>query len=63
MALMRAVSYVLPDYGWFNTTRFVAYGFSIDENLVAQQLLTTLAYGAVITVLGYFFFKSREIAA
>ena len=63
LGIMRAVSYVLPSFDSYTTTRFVAYGYNIDDNLVLQQLLSTLAYGLVITVLGYFFFKSREIAA
>jgi hypothetical protein len=54
---------VFPDYTSFNTSRFVAYGFNIDGNLLAQHCLTTLAFVLVLSVFGYFFLKSREIAA
>jgi hypothetical protein len=54
---------VIPDFTSFNTSRFVAYGFNIDGNLVAQHLLVTLAFVVVLSIFGYFFLKSREIAA
>jgi hypothetical protein len=54
---------VFPDFGSFNTSRFVAYGYNIDENLLAQHCLITLAFVLVLSVYGYFFLKSKEIAA
>ncbi len=54
---------VIPDFTDFNTSRFVAYGFNIDGNLVMQHLLVTLAFVVVLSIFGYFFLKSREIAA
>jgi hypothetical protein len=54
---------VIPDFTDFNTSRFVAYGFNIDGNLVIQHCLVTLAFVVVLSIFGYFFLKSREIAA
>jgi hypothetical protein len=54
---------IFPDFGSFNTSRFVAYGYHIDENLLGQHCLITLAFVLVLSVYGYFFLKSREIAA
>jgi ABC-type transport system involved in multi-copper enzyme maturation permease subunit len=63
MLIVQAISYAMPNCGMFNTSRFVAYGFDIPADLMAQHLTVTLAYAAVVSVAGYFFFKTREIAA
>ncbi len=63
LQVMQAVSYAMPDCGQFNTSRFVAYGFDIPAALMAQHLAITMAYALVIATAGYFFFKTREIAA
>ena len=63
MQVMRAVAYVLPDFGAFSTTRFVAYGFNVPGALIAQHLTIAAAYTLVVTCAGYFLLKSREIAA
>jgi len=63
LAIMWAVSYVLPDYAKFSTTDFVASGFDISGSLMAQHALITLAYFVVVTAAGYLFFRSREIGA
>ncbi len=69
MFLMRIVSYLMPnfrefaEYGGMNTARFVAYGFDIRADLMVQHLVITLAYVTVATCAGYFFLKTREIAA
>ncbi|MCP4817172.1 MAG: hypothetical protein GY888_32050, partial [Planctomycetaceae bacterium] len=47
----------------FNTVDKVAYGFNIDNGLVARHCLITLAYFFVISVIGYFILKTRELAA
>jgi len=53
----------LPRYPEFNTGDKVAYGFNIDNGLVARHFLITLAYFFVISVIGYFILKTRELAA
>lgn len=53
---------IFPDYRSFNTSRFVAYGYNIDGNLLSQHCLITVAFVLVLSVYGYFFLKSREIA-
>jgi hypothetical protein len=63
MMIVQGISHAMPNCGIFNTSRFVAYGFDIPFNLMAQHLSITLAYALVVTVAGYFFFKTREIAA
>ena len=69
MAVMRGISFLMPnfrdfsEFGGMNTTRFVANGFDIPMNLMAQYILVTTAYLLAVTCLGYFFLKSKEIAA
>ena len=36
---------------------------TIPADLMLQHLVTTLAYGLVVAIAGYFFFKTREVAA
>jgi ABC-type transport system involved in multi-copper enzyme maturation permease subunit len=63
MLIVQAISHAMPNCGIFNTSRFVAYGFDIPFSLMAQHLSITVAYALVVTVAGYFFLKTREIAA
>jgi hypothetical protein len=63
MHLMQAATYVLPDYTQFDTTEFVASGYNIFASLVGQQLTMAVVYFTAVTIAGYFFLKTREIAA
>lgn len=62
-AVLWATSRVLPDFRYFNTSEYVAYGFNISGNLMAQQLTAAFAFIVVLTIVGYFSLKTREIAA
>ncbi|MGL4512006.1 MAG: hypothetical protein ACRCT8_02875 [Lacipirellulaceae bacterium] len=60
---MQAVSYVLPDLSAFlGRVDYVAEGFSIPSDAVAQDLTVTLAYVVGLTVAGYFCLRTREVA-
>lgn len=61
--IMAGICTLLPDYGGFNTSDFVAYGFDIQNSIVLRHFFTTIVYVAVLTTIGYFFLKTREIAA
>lgn len=63
MQLMRAGTYFLPDFRQFDTSRYVVYGYDIQPDLLAQHLTLGVAYFLVVTVVAYFFLKTREIAA
>jgi hypothetical protein len=54
---------MLPRFYDFNTSRFVADGYNINGGLLAQHLAVTMAFCVVLTVIGYFFLRTREIAA
>jgi len=63
MSLMYGATYILPDYTQFDTTKFVADGYNIFGSLVGQQVTMAVVYFTVVTIAGYFFLKTREIAA
>lgn len=60
---MRAMANLLPNYRWFDTTKYVAYGMNIDGSAVGQHATLAAAYVIVVLIVGYFFLKTREIAA
>ena len=62
MGALHVLTYILPDFTQFDTSRFVANGFNIYNDLVAQHLCLTLVYVSAVSVVGYFFLKTREIA-
>jgi hypothetical protein len=63
MHLLQAATYILPDYTRFDTTKYVADGYNIFGSVVGQQLTMAAVYFVVATIAGYFFLKTREIAA
>jgi hypothetical protein len=60
---LRALSIALPDYVSFSTADFVASGYNISATLLVIPILKTLGYGLVVSMIGYFFLKTREVAA
>lgn len=63
MLFMQALTGMLPDYGKFSTTQYVAYGYNIDGTLISIQLLTAFCYVFVASLVAYYLLKTREIAA
>ena len=69
MQLIRGVSFLMPNFGAFaesggiNTASFAAYGFDIPSSLMLQHVCIMLAYVFLATCAGYFFLKTKEIAA
>ncbi|HBO44421.1 MAG TPA: hypothetical protein DD670_10910 [Planctomycetaceae bacterium] len=59
---LRAVAQILPPFGEFNCANYVAYGFNISSDWIAQRGLTALGFAVVLFVVGYFFLKTREVA-
>jgi hypothetical protein len=54
---------IFPDFSAFDTSRFVAYGFDISGSLLAQHFLVTAAFVVGLSIYGYFFLRTREVAA
>ncbi len=62
MAFMHSLTFVLPNYRVFDTSNFVSSGYDIYGALVAQHVMMALVYFFAVTLVGYFFLKTREIA-
>jgi hypothetical protein len=63
LGILAGFTYLLPDFNKFSTTHFVAYGYDVNNDLLAEHAVLTLAFCLVTSVVGYFFLKTREIAA
>jgi ABC-type transport system involved in multi-copper enzyme maturation permease subunit len=63
MQIMVAGTYIFPDYTQFDTSKFVVNGYNIYPSLVGQQVTMALVYFMAAAIVGYFFLKTREIAA
>lgn len=64
LAILQSVAVVLPDLSRLSrATEYVAYNFYFYNDLLARQLVITLVYVIAITIVGYFFLRTREIAA
>jgi hypothetical protein len=55
-------SSILPPFGQFNYSDYVAYGFDISASLILIRFLTVLGYLVPVFLVGYFFLKTREVA-
>jgi len=60
--VMKVAVAVLPEFGIFHFSDYVAYGFDISGNLVAQCALSALAMLLPVSVAAYLFLKLREVA-
>jgi hypothetical protein len=63
MQVLQQVSVILPDYSSFSTAEYVANGFNIDAGLMGILLLKTASYVLIVSLVAFFFFKTREVAA
>jgi hypothetical protein len=60
---LNLVTISLPDYGAFSMTEWVASGFDIEASLLLMHVLRALTYFVFVSLIGYFFLKTREVAA
>lgn len=63
MAPLSVLARVFPDFGSLDTSSFVAYGVDIFGSLLGRHVTQTACYFLVTTLVGYFFLKTRELAA
>lgn len=59
---MQSIAAVLPDFRSLSTVNYVANGFEIPANAIGQQLTVCLAYLVGLSIIGYFFLRTREVA-
>ncbi|MGD9723224.1 MAG: ABC transporter permease [Pirellulales bacterium] len=62
MFFMQSVTSLLPDFRSFSDVDYVAHGFDIPSSLVMTQIVRALAYVLAVSVIGYFFLRTREVA-
>jgi hypothetical protein len=62
MSIMTSVTALLPDFPKFDNVDYVAHGFDIPPDVILVQFFTGLAYVAAVFAIGYFFFRTREVA-
>jgi len=62
LVLMRGLANVIPDFRSLSTVDYVSEGFDIPANLVSQHLTVCFAYVVGMFIVGYFFFRTREVA-
>ena len=63
MQVMQLTANILPDYRSFSTAAYVAYGYNIDAGLFAMLMLRGFTYFVLVSLVGYFLLKTREVAA
>jgi hypothetical protein len=59
--LLRAMSAILPSFGDFSFSNFVAEGYDVSVTALAVRFLTMLAFLLPVFVAGYLFMKTREV--
>ncbi|MEX0677789.1 MAG: ABC transporter permease [Pirellulales bacterium] len=62
MAVMTSVTSLLPNFPQYDNVDYVAHGFDIPPDVILVQLLTAFAYVAAVFAIGYFLFRTREVA-
>lgn len=59
---IQAIAYVLPDFRTLSSVNYVAEGFSIPAPVIGRELAVALAYVIGLSIAGYFFLRTREVA-
>lgn len=59
---MRAIALILPDFRTLTSVNYVAEGFDIPSAVVGRELAVALAYIVGMSIAGYFFLRTREVA-
>jgi hypothetical protein len=62
MTVMTSVASLLPNFPTFDNVNYVAHGFDVPPDVVLVQFFSGLAYVAAVFAIGYFFFRTREVA-
>ena len=61
--LIQGITELVPSYAEFSVSDYVALGFDINFHLQLIQGLTTIVFVVAVSTVGYFFLKTRELAA
>ncbi len=62
IGMIGAVTRIVPDFSTLDFSRFLTYGYYVDNDRILVALLVTVAFCVGATVAGYFCLKTRELA-
>jgi hypothetical protein len=62
LEIMHAFTRLVPDFRTFDNTSYLAHGYNIPGDQVLSQILATAGYVLATFVVGYFFFRTREVS-
>jgi hypothetical protein len=63
LPVLSSLSFAVPRFEQFNLSNYLAYGYTIDDQVLLINLTVAISFSLGMTILGYFCFKTREIAA
>jgi len=64
LASMQITSEAIPNFrSYFESANYVAFGYDITWNMLAQQSLIAAACVLVVSIIGFVLLKTREIGA
>lgn len=63
MHSVRLMTGALPDFNQLGTSDFIAYGIDLFDGLLLRHIVIAFGYFVMTLTIGYFFLKTREIAA
>ncbi|MGY8769454.1 MAG: hypothetical protein ACKVH8_13630 [Pirellulales bacterium] len=63
LKVIQVFVHMIPDYSVLDSSLFLIDGYAIPDVVIVQQLLTVLGFTFALVGTGYFFLKTREIAA
>jgi hypothetical protein len=61
-SMLKATTYLAPDFASLNFADFLTYGYNIDSQRIWVAIAITIGFCFGLSVLGYFALKTREIA-
>lgn len=62
LLLVSSVTKIVPDFSRLDFSSFLTYGYFIDSDRLGVAFLISLAFCIGLTLMGYFFLKTRELA-
>jgi hypothetical protein len=62
LSMVGAVSSIVPDFSRLDFSDFLTYGYFVDGDRLMVAFLISLAFCIGLTLMGYFFLKTRELA-
>jgi ABC-type transport system involved in multi-copper enzyme maturation permease subunit len=60
--IMWCIGQCLPDFGALSTVDFAAEGYNVPWDRVFQDITTCVGYVLVLSILGFFLLRTREVA-